>query len=262
MELEGREGRHAGSIPGRADIADSGGAPSPRRCPAPDVHRQRPGRSIARPSAARPATMHIGRAVSPMWPMRMMLPAPWPAESCDAVARTDVVADRDVREAVGHRDGGDAGGGDARRGGHSRRPMASHTCPAWPSRHARGAPRRHRRPSSSSASAAASTPLRSDTDGVNGNGPCRATVPPVEQRQERAAWRVGIGVDGRPRLRADGHQRHAWRAAEALLGARHEQVELPRLRLQLDAAERADTQSTIVTAPRAGARWVRSPGPG
>ena len=73
----------------------------------------------------------------------------------------------------------------------------------------------------------------------------------VEHRQERAAWRVGVGVDGRPGLRADGHERHAWRAAEALLGARPRAgpAATPRTRSSTPPSE--DTTSTIVTTPRA-----------
>ena len=74
-------------------------------------------------------------------------------------------------------------------------------------------------------------------------GKCALAVPlvaPVQQREEGAAGRVGVGLDGRPGLLADRDEGHAGRSTQALLRAGHEEVELPLLGPELDAPEGGD----------------------
>ena len=63
---------------------------------------------------------------------------------------------------------------------------------------------------------------------------------PVEHREEGGARRGRVRADPLPGGFADGHQRHAGRSAEALLGAGDADVELPGVGLERDPAERRD----------------------
>ena len=73
-------------------------------------------------------------------------------------------------------------------------------------------------------------------------------VLPVEQREERAARRRGVRADARPGLVADGHERHAGRPGEALLGAGDADVE-PQSSGRSVSQPSDETTSAITSAP-------------